>query len=561
MKQLTGIDAAFLYMETATQTGHVSSVAIYERPPGKPDYDPLSAWRDQLEKRLHLLEPLRRRLREVPFRLDHAFWVDDPDFDLDFHVRHNALPSPGNDEQLAELVARIISRPLDRSRPLWESYVIEGLPNNRFAVLTKIHHATVDGASGTELMTLMLDSDPKGEPMPLPIPQWRPARVPTDQEVLGRAIQTLIRKPGRALLLGVGTIREFGRASRNPAIVASANQFRATLRGPLGAILNRGRDRSEEGGQVGPAPAMTAPRTPFNAPITQHRRIAFRSVPLDEVKAIKNACGGTLNDVVMAVCAGGLRAYLERHGALPDRPLVAMVPVSIRTGRETEKWTNRVGAIMAPIPTNEPDPVERVRLVHESMVSAKQLFDAVPAETLTDFTQFAAPAVFTQAMRTSTRLIARFGAPVNLVISNVPGPRTPLYAAGAQLLHYYPVSTITDGQGLNVTVQSYLNSLDFGVVGCRELVPDIWDLLDDIINDIATLGAAVGVAVQTAAGQPASNAPSPHGAAPKVQQVPAARRRSTAAGKQAAQRSGTSRKNAPPRPPSSHKKLAARKTS
>jgi WS/DGAT/MGAT family acyltransferase len=206
VKQLTGIDASFLYMETASQFGHVSSVSIYERPSDRPDYDPLTAWRDQLESRLHLLEPLRRRLREVPFGLDHAFWIDDPEFDLDFHVRHNALPPPGDDEQLAELVARIIGRPLDRSRPLWESYVIEGLPEDRFAILTKIHHATIDGASGAELLTLMLDSDPAGDPVPLPVEPWRPERVPTDSEVIARALQTLSRKPGRALLLGVGTI-------------------------------------------------------------------------------------------------------------------------------------------------------------------------------------------------------------------------------------------------------------------------------------------------------------------------------------------------------------------
>jgi hypothetical protein len=206
----------------------------------------------------------------------------------------------------------------------------------------------------------------------------------------------------------------------------------------------------------------------------------------------------------MAVCAGGLRTYLERHGGLPSDPLVAMVPVSIRTGRETEKWTNRVSAITSPLPTNEADPVQRVAIVHESMRSAKELFDAVPADQLTDFSQFAPPAVFAQAMRTSTRLSARFGrSPVNLIISNVPGPRHPLYTAGAQLLHYYPVSTIVDGQGLNITVQSYLNTLDFGLVSCRELVPDLWDLLDDIIQDLVQLGAAVGVEVQASEPAPA----------------------------------------------------------
>lgn len=492
MKQLSGLDASFLYMETAAQFGHVSSLSVYERPANDPSYDPWSAWREQIARRLHLLEPLRRRLREVPFALDHPFWVEDPNFDLDFHVRHNALPPPGDDQQMAELVARIVGRPLDRRRPLWETYVIEGLPDNRFAILTKVHHATIDGASGAELLVLMLDDDPEGSPVEPPTTEWKPERLPSDSEMIGLAARTLLRKPGRALLLGARTARELGRATRNPVLVAAADQARASLRGPLGAVLNLGRKRENEDA-VGAPPSLTAPRTPFNATITPHRRFAYGSVPLDVVKDIKNACGATLNDVVMAVCAGGLRTWLKRHDALPDSPLTVMVPVSIRTGNETEKWSNRVSAIFAGLPTDEPDPLQRVQRVHESMIGAKQLFDAVPADSLTDFAQFAPPAVFAQAMRTATRLTGRFGTPVNLVISNVPGPRTPLYAAGARLLHYYPVSTIVDGQGLNITVQSYLNSLDFGLVSCRELVPDLWDMLDDVMDEITTLGAAAGV--------------------------------------------------------------------
>jgi WS/DGAT/MGAT family acyltransferase len=206
--------------------------------------------------------------------------------------------------------------------------------------------------------------------------------------------------------------------------------------------------------------------------------------------------GATVNDVVMAICAGGLRRWLETHDALPDGPLVSMIPVSIRTGNETEKWTNRVSAIFANLPTDEPDPVQRVAKVHESMSGAKELFDAIPADSLTDFAQFPPPAVFARAMRLATRLTGRFNSPVNLVISNVPGPREPLYAAGARLLHYYPVSTIVDGQGLNITVQSYLDTLDFGLVSCRELVPDLWDLLDGIIDDLAELGKETGVDIQ-----------------------------------------------------------------
>jgi diacylglycerol O-acyltransferase len=516
MKQLTGLDASFLYLETPSQFGHVSGLSVFE-PPDDPDYEPLAAWRRQIADRLHLLEPLRRRLRMVPFGLDHPYWIEDASFDLDFHVRQTAVPPPGDDHQLADLVARLVGRPLDRSRPLWETYVIEGLAEGRFAVLTKIHHATVDGASGAELLTMMLDTtdgtdtadevEPVGESVDVPPDEgstdgwsggvatlsWPTERVPGDGEMVAMAAGSLIRKPGRAVLLSARTAREVGRATRNPVLVAAANQVRGGLRGPLGTVLNLGRPRAQEGDAIGPLPPLSAPRTPFNAPITPHRRFAFRSTPLSLVKSVKNELGATVNDVVMAVCAGGLRTWLEAHDALPDGPVVAMVPVSIRTGEEVERWTNRVSAIFAALPTDEADPVARVQRVHDAMVDAKQLFDAVPAETLTDFAQFPPPAVFTQAMRMATRLTNRFRSPVNLVISNVPGPREPLFAAGARLLHYYPVSTIVDGQGLNITVQSYLDTLDFGLVSCRELVPDLWDMLDAIVDDLDALADAVGV--------------------------------------------------------------------
>ncbi len=494
MKQLTGLDATFLYMETPSQFGHVSSLSIYERP-DDPGYDPLEEWRVQIERRLHMLEPLRRRVRNVPFKLDHPFWEDDVDFDLDFHVRHTAVAPPGDDSQLAELVARIIGRPLDRRRPLWESYVIEGIPGDRFGILTKLHHATIDGASGAELLTLMLDDHPDADRTP-PRDEWSPGRAASDPEVLARASLSLARKPARALVLGARTAREIGQATRNPVLVAAANQLRNGLRGPLGAMLNLGRERSDEGRAAGPLPTGSAPPTPFNATITAHRRFAFRATRLSSIKAVKSALGATVNDVVMAMCAGGLRTWLEDHDALPDRPLVTMVPVSIRTGDETEKWTNRVSGIFASLPTDEPDPLERVRKVHESMAGAKELFDAVPADALTDFAQFPPPAVFARAVRTATRLTGRLNSPVNLVISNVPGPREPLYTAGAKLLHYYPVSTIVDGQGLNVTVQSYLDTLDFGLVSCRELVPDLWELLDNIVEELAVLGKLAGVKVK-----------------------------------------------------------------
>ena len=487
MKQLTGLDASFLYMETGSQFGHVSGLSILEPPDGV--YDPYAAWRSQIEARLHLLEPLRRRIVDVPLRLDHPFWIEDPDFDLDFHVRHSAVPPPGRSDQLADVVARIVGRPLDRNRPLWESYVIEGLEGGRFAILTKVHHATVDGASGVELLTLMLDPTPEPSEVPPPDRDWRPDRAPSDFEVLGRAMFSLLRKPARLVVLSARTGRALGEATRNPVLTATARSVRASLRGPLGTLLNLGRPRDPDVTRPAQAIRLQAPRTPFNHPITSHRALALRSTPLSQVKAIKSALGATVNDVVMAACAGGLRAYLQGHDALPEEPLIAMVPVSIRTGAEPERWTNRVSGVVAALPTDEDDPLHRVKLVHESMGNAKELFQALPAEELMNFSQFAPPAVFARAMRVATRLRS----PVNLVVSNVPGPREPLYVAGATLRHYYPVSTIVDNQGLNITVQSYLDTLDFGLVACRELVPDVDNLADAIVADLDGMASAAGV--------------------------------------------------------------------
>jgi diacylglycerol O-acyltransferase len=490
MKQLTGLDATFLYMETPSQFGHVSGLSILSRPED-PSYEPLAAWRAQVEHRLHLLEPLRRRLVNVPLGLDHPFWIEDPDFDLDYHIRHTAVPPPGRDDQLGELVARVIGRPLDRARPLWESYVIEGLAEDRFAILTKVHHATVDGASGAELLTMMMDQTPTGDVVEPPTGEWRPERRPTDLEVLARAIPGLVRKPGRAVVLTARAMRELGQATRNPVLAEAGRQLREGLRGPLGTVLNLGR-RRQDPNPPPRLPTLGAPRTPFNAAITAHRRFAFRSTSLDTVKELKNAAGATVNDVVMAMCAGGLRNWMTANGVLPEDPLIAMVPVSVRTGQEAERWTNRVSALAAVLPTNTADPLERIRVVHQSMVGAKELWNALPAETLTDFAQFPPPAVFAQATRLATR-IGRSNPPMNLVVSNVPGPRQPLYMAGARLQHYFPVSTVVDGQGLNITVQSYLDTLDFGLVACRELVPDLWDLADLIVEELDVMAKAVGL--------------------------------------------------------------------
>ncbi len=481
MKQLTGLDASFLYMETGSTFGHVSSLCTFERPSG--DYSPFDEYRAQIESMLDELEPFRRRLVEVPFQLDHPWWINDPDFDLDFHIRHIAIPAPGDDEQLAAQVARIISRPLDRSKPLWEAYVLEGLEGNRFAVLNKTHHATIDGASGVEMLAMMLDSTPHGDRRKTDTKPWKPEQEPDDAAMLMRTFANYARRPER---LARANYRFARRMTEN---LREAGGFGDGLRQLQRAFTPASQSRGETGR------ALTAPPTPFNKAITPHRRWSFDGVPLSDIRALKSEMGATVNDVVMAMCAGGLRKYLERHDALPDAPLVSMIPVSIRTGNEDEVWTNRVSGMVAPIPTDCDDPVERVRRVSEEMTRAKEQFDLIPADELTDFTNFSPPVLATLASRASTqlRLADRVASPVNLVISNVPGPREPLYLAGAKMLRYYPVSTIAEGQGLNITVMSYLDSLDVGAVACRELIPDLEDLVADIIDELDVLYDAIGV--------------------------------------------------------------------
>jgi diacylglycerol O-acyltransferase len=491
-KQLSGLDASFLYMETGTSFGHVAGLAVFNRPADDSGWSPYDVLKAKLERRLGDLEPFRRRLVEVPLQLDHPFWVEDPDFDLEFHLRESALPSPGSDSQLAQLVARLVGRAMDRAHPLWEIYVIEGLRDNRFAVLTKLHHATIDGAAGAELMKIFYDDEP-GTALSGPetaVPQASP--LPSPAQALGWALLGVVRKPDKFVRLQVRAIRALGELTRNQGLTGLADLAR-TIPNPIGARVAARRDATRD---APPAPPENpAPSTPFNAAITPHRRIALRSIPLEEVKAIKNAAGATVNDVVMAACTGALRNYLAGRDALPDTPLVAAVPVSIRTGAETDPWTNRVSSMFPILPTTTADPLDRLRHVQKTMNEAKGRFALVPADVLSDYAEFAPPALFIRAARVASRLrlADRVKPPFNLVISNVPGPRSTLWLDTAEMVHYYPVSTIVESQGLNITVQSYRETMDVGLVACRELVPDLEVLADLLLDEVRALAVATGV--------------------------------------------------------------------
>ncbi len=486
MKQLSGLDASFLYMETPNTYGHVNGLAIYERPEG--DFDPYQAAYERFDALLGRLEPMRRRLVEVPFKLDHPYWIDDPDFDLNYHVRHIGLAPPGGADQLAEQVARIVGRRMDRTRPLWEAYVIEGLADGRWAMLTKTHHATIDGASGVLLLGMLTDPAPD-VPMPEHV-DWVGEEVPSDRELLERTMRNLAANPVKGMRLSLRMLRNLAEAAGVDSVSAIAAQARDALKSvAIGGAI----DTPEPVHRVR-IPLSPAPPTPFNRAVTPHRRFAMRSTALGNIKALKDATGCTVNDVVMAICAGALREYLLRHDALPETPLRAMVPVSIRTGDEEDPWTNRVGGIIADLPTNCDDPLERVRRCHEAMNEAKLQMDVLPAEDIAELAQVAPPLAATAAMRLQSRLrlADRVNLPTNVVISNVPGPRSALYFAGAKMTNYIPVSTIADDMGLNITVHSYLDRLDFGLIADRELVPDLWDLVDLHIDEIAVLFEATG---------------------------------------------------------------------
>jgi diacylglycerol O-acyltransferase / wax synthase len=494
VQQLSGLDAAFLDAEDDHQATHISQLVVLDMP--HPDADPYTAWRRQLADRLERLAPLRRRLVEVPLGLDHPYWISE-DVDLDFHVRHSAVPPPGTDEQLDTLVGRLVAAPLDRDHPLWVSHVIEGLapteesPHGRFALLTMVHHAAVDGASGATLLTLMLDDAPDAE-RPADAGSPEVEDPPSTTDLLGRAAWHGLTRPGRALLLAARAGQQVAAATRQPAVVDLADRVRRSLRGPLGDLLNVGRPRDLDVA-VPRLPATPAPPTPFNAPISRYRRFSHRSLPLADVKAVAAAAAPddvTINDVVVAACAGALRTYLLEHDALPDEPLSALIPVSLRTGDEADTWTNRVSGTVASLPTDLAEPRERLAVAHRSLDTAKAVFAMTPAGLAPDGADLGAPAVTGLVSRATIWWSTHAVLPFNVVISNVPGPREPLYIGDARARHYFPVSTIVDGQGLNMTVQSYAGSVDVGLLGCARLLPDLDRLADLVVAEFETLRGA-----------------------------------------------------------------------
>jgi len=465
--RVSGIDAAFLYGETPSWHMHVSAVVVVDPTTATRPFT-LDAFARHLESRLHLVPQFRWRLVEVPLGLDRPVFVEDHTFDLANHLHRITLPAPGGDEQLGNLVGDLVGRKIDRRRPLWEMWLVEGLTGGRKAVVAKIHHAIVDGITGSEIATLLMDleADPPPPATTGPAPVAENIDVagadPTPAELVVRGLTYAALTPVRTGQFLVQTVRQ-------------AAQFVPLRRRPR------------------PAPVpFQAPRVSFNAELTPRRRFAFTSVPLADVRRLKDRAGVKVNDVVLALCAGALRRYLLNRRELPDVPLVAQVPVSMRSAGDSEVGT-KVAAMFTSLATDVADPAERLAAIAEGTRSAKEMQQALAAEKIMGISETAPPALIDLAARMYTLAGLDRGLPplMNTIISNVPGPPFPIWCAGSPVEALYPMGPLLYGCGLNITVFSYRQQVDVGFLVCPDLVPHPWRLAEGVDDALAELLAAL----------------------------------------------------------------------
>lgn len=458
MDRLSGLDASFLHLERDGAHMHVASTIIFDGP--APRYE---EFRDHLEARLHLVPRFRQKLAFVPWNQGRPVWVDDPHLNLDYHLRHTALPSPGSEEQLRNFAARAFSQGLDRSKPLWEMWLVDGLADGRFALVTKSHHCLVDGVSGADITAVLHDTSPDPEPTEPP-PSWTPRPTPSGSELLATALLERATEPTEVL-----------------------RGIRALVRGPrqaLGAV----RDAVEAAGSLA-GRGLAAPESPLNVEIGPHRRFAWVRAGLPAVRRIKDVHGGTVNDVILSVVAGALGRHLRSLGhSTADLELMAMVPVSIRSEEAHGALGNQVSAMMAPLPVWCEDPVERLHIMSERMGDLKRSKQAVGANLLSELTDFAPPTISSQAARLQSR--QRF---FNLVVTNVPGPQFPLYALGRQMRDLFPMVPLAKRQAMCVGIMSYNGAINFGLIGDYVAMATLDDLAGDLEAVLEELAATAGV--------------------------------------------------------------------
>ncbi len=467
MRSLVGMDAAFLSLETPTTPMHVGVALVLDPPEGTRSlFSPSTRYaqiRRLIQQRVHLVAPLRQRAIRVPFGLHHPVWVDDPDFEVDDHLSRASLPSPGGQSELDAFVASVMSRQLDPDRPLWEMHIVEGLEGERTALIAKVHHAILDGVSGASVLAAFLDLNPRSRVVPLG-PEWNPAPLPSNAKVLRHAASSLVRQPGETLSTlqaGVEVVADLGMHNRDLAAR----------------------------GEQSPPGFFAAPRTSFNGAVSNRKRFASLSVPLDDVKQVSRVFGATVNDVILAVVSGGLRRLLEARGEAAEHSMVAMVPVSTRAEGQADELGNQVSGMLVSLESDIDDPVLRLHAISESARVAKERANLHRRHFLGDVAQIALPALTTRLARAmaGTRVFDKVRPPFNVTVSSVRGPDFSLFCAGSRVADMYPVGPIAEGIGVNVTVFSYLDRVQFGMFACRKLLPELDELgvhLDDALGEL-----------------------------------------------------------------------------
>jgi len=457
--RLTGLDSSFLHLERDAAHMHVAGCMVFEG--HAPAYEDLVA---EIVTRLYLVPRYRQRLAFVPLNQGRPVWVDDPHFNVTYHVRHTALPRPGGDQELKRLCGRVFSQALDRARPLWELWMVEGLSDDRFAILSKTHHALVDGVSGVDIATVLFDTSPDPMPVARPDQEWVPKPLPSSAQLLADALLERATVPGE-IVRGV----------------------RATVRGPRQVARKAGEALVGVGAMAWTG-LNAAPPSPFNVRIGPHRRFTWVRGDLSEFKAIKNTLGGTVNDAVLAVVSGALGRYMRIHGDSTDVALKAMIPVSVRADVERGALGNRVAAMWASLPVGITDPVKRMRRISSAMKDLKESGQAVGAQVLTELSGFAPPTIMAQAARLQARQRL-----FNLVVTNIPGPQVPLYMLGRELDALYPMVPLAENTALGIAIMSYNGQLNFGLVSDFDALPDVEVLADELRSSIDELATAAGV--------------------------------------------------------------------
>lgn len=454
MKQLTGLDSLFLNLESARWPMHGAGIAVLD-PSTAPEGFTFETLRRTIAERLHLLPPLRWRLVEVPFRFAQPYWIEDPDFDLANHLHRVAVPAPGGARELALLASEISDRPLDHSRPLWELWYVDGLEHGQVAIIEKLHHASVDGMGGIELITRLFDTEAEPAERPSPEAPWKPDRVPSGVELFARGVPSLVTMPLR-----------FARGT-----VTIANGVRSGRR-----------QKRHEAGTVGRT--FNAPRTSLNGSVAgrPHRALAWATIPMADVTLVKQAFDVTVNDVALAICATALREYLGARGELPAESLTACAPVNIRTEDDRGRAGVHVSLMFPSLCTDIEDPVERLLAISEGTTATKHVHGARGLGTVQTIVGLPTPAAweFLGQVLSLSHAVDRIPPIFNVCISNIAGPTTPLYMGGARLVSHHVTGMLFEGVGLFIPLMSYADSIDLGITAVRELVPDPWELAEGV---------------------------------------------------------------------------------